>query len=187
MDFQKSDISRREFLNAAAVGAAVMATGPVFKVSAGEQPKKAVPAIYVCGVCGHVEFGSAPEFCPVCHAPKDKFAENNALFGDAMKKYPEVSGSHDPVITIKKDTGLIPEMPGKEVSVRVGKKLHPMEEQHHIKFIDFYIDDKFINRVFLSLKLYPAASWYTNAAGSKIRMIEYCTVHGYWQAETAMA
>ncbi len=31
--------------------------------------------IYVCPVCGHTEVGGAPEKCPVCGAPKDKFLE----------------------------------------------------------------------------------------------------------------
>ena len=32
-------------------------------------------AIYVCPVCGHTEVGAAPDRCPVCKAPKDRFAE----------------------------------------------------------------------------------------------------------------
>jgi len=32
-------------------------------------------AIYVCPFCGHTEVGGAPERCPVCSAPKDKFME----------------------------------------------------------------------------------------------------------------
>jgi desulfoferrodoxin-like iron-binding protein len=109
------------------------------------------------------------------------------LFADAMKKFPEASPSHDPVISIKKESGLVPEIACKEVSVRVGKHMHPMEEAHHIKFIDFYIDDKFVTRFFPNLKQYPVVSYYTNAVGSKVRMVEFCTVHDYWQAEMAMA
>lgn len=30
---------------------------------------------YVCQVCGHVHLDEAPERCPVCNAPKDKFKE----------------------------------------------------------------------------------------------------------------
>jgi desulfoferrodoxin-like iron-binding protein len=187
MDQEKNCVSRREFLSAAAVAATVMAAGPMFKVSAKSEMKMAMPDIYVCGVCGHVEFGAAPENCPICHAPKEKFTEKNTLFADAMKKFPEVSPSHDPVISIKKESGLVPEIACKEVSVRVGKHMHPMEEAHHIKFIDFYIDDKFVTRFFPNLKQYPAVSYYTNAVGSKVRMVEFCTVHDYWQAEMAMA
>lgn len=38
---------------------------------------KDLPAasIYVCPVCGHTVIGGAPEKCPVCSAPKDKFFE----------------------------------------------------------------------------------------------------------------
>ena len=28
---------------------------------------------YVCEVCGHIEIGGAPEKCPVCQMPKDRF------------------------------------------------------------------------------------------------------------------
>lgn len=28
---------------------------------------------YVCGVCGYLAEGAAPDNCPVCHAPKEKF------------------------------------------------------------------------------------------------------------------
>ena len=33
---------------------------------------------YVCSVCGYVHMGdSAPEFCPVCKAPAEKFVEQS--------------------------------------------------------------------------------------------------------------
>ena len=31
--------------------------------------------IFVCGVCGNTVIGEAPETCPICGAPKSKFAE----------------------------------------------------------------------------------------------------------------
>ena len=30
---------------------------------------------FVCTVCGYIAEGAAPDFCPVCKAPKDKFVE----------------------------------------------------------------------------------------------------------------
>jgi rubrerythrin len=33
----------------------------------------AVSDIYLCPVCGHIEFGSVPEKCPVCNAVGSKF------------------------------------------------------------------------------------------------------------------
>lgn len=32
-----------------------------------------VGEIYLCPVCGHIEFGKAPEKCPICNAPESKF------------------------------------------------------------------------------------------------------------------
>ena len=29
--------------------------------------------IYVCSICGNTVVGSAPDKCPICGAPKDKF------------------------------------------------------------------------------------------------------------------
>ncbi len=147
--------SRRNFLRTAAIGATVAATGKLFTVSgkpAAASEAKAVSGtspmkMYVCSICGHIEFGSAPDNCPVCHAPKDKFTLNDTVFSDAMKKFPDKAESHAPVISIKKEPGLVADAPCKEISVRVGKILHPMEEAHHIKFIDFYIEDKFVEPV----------------------------------------
>ncbi len=182
-----NSMSRRDFIETAAVGAAVLATGPVFSISANEE--KAMPAkdIYVCSKCGHVEFGAAPENCPVCFAPKDQYKENNTVFSDAISNYKDAGISHTPAITAKKKSSLISETPTYEISVRIGKKLHPMEEAHHIQFLDCYIDDKYIARISLSLSSTPAATFYTKAAGAKVRVIEVCSVHGYWQAEAVPA
>ena len=30
---------------------------------------------YLCPVCGHIEFGSPPDICPICGAPADKFVQ----------------------------------------------------------------------------------------------------------------
>ena len=29
--------------------------------------------VYLCPVCGHIEFGAPPETCPICGTKKDKF------------------------------------------------------------------------------------------------------------------
>jgi desulfoferrodoxin-like iron-binding protein len=184
MDLEKNSVSRREFLNTAAIGAAVMAAGPVFKIAGKEEAKAAGPKdIFVCGVCGHVEFGSAPDFCPVCHAPKEKFDLNNNVFSDAQATYKDAAISHTPAITVKKKSDLIAETPTYEIRVRIGKKLHPMEEAHHIRFIDCYVDDKYFARIMFTTSSSPAATFYTKATGAKVRAVEVCSVHGHWQAE----
>jgi len=196
MDSEKDNVSRREFLNKAAFGAAALAvaTGPMFKVIAKDEKMapmaKDVPMgkdIYVCSVCGHIEFGSAPENCPVCHSPKEKFEEKNKVFEEAISNYPEAGISHTPEIMVKKHSSFISETPTYEIQVRIGKKMHPMEEAHHIRWIDCYVDDKYFARMFLTLESAPAATFYTKASGSKIRAIEVCTVHGYWQSESKVA
>jgi desulfoferrodoxin-like iron-binding protein len=187
MDLEQSNVSRREFLEAAAVGAAVMAAGPVFEVVGKEEAMPMAKAIYVCGVCGHVEFGMAPENCPVCHAPKEKFTQNDKVFEEAIANYKDAGISHTPAITVRKKSTLIPETPTYEIEVRIGKKLHPMEEAHHIAFIDFYVDDKYFSRLMLTLGADPAATLYTKASGAKVRVVQLCTVHGHWQAEAKAA
>jgi desulfoferrodoxin len=190
MDLEKDSVSRREFLNKAAFGAAAfaVAVGPVFKVIAkDEKQPMAAPDIYVCSVCGHLEFGSAPEFCPVCHSPKEKFTEDNKVFEEAISNYKDAGISHTPDLMVKKHSSFISETPTYEVQVRIGKKMHPMEEAHHIRWIDCYVDDKYVARMFLTLGAIPAAGFYTKASGSKIRVVEVCTVHGYWQAESKIA
>jgi desulfoferrodoxin-like iron-binding protein len=180
------NVSRREFLNSAVLGAAVLAAGPIFSINAKEEPANSSAKIFVCSICGHVEFGSAPESCPICHAPKDKFSLNSSLFTDALTKFKDKEMSHAPVIAVKKESPLVADLPCKEVGVRVGKTMHPMEEAHHIKFIDWYVNDKFVTRFFTPLSLYPAVSIYVKEPGSKVRAVSWCNLHGYWQAEAAM-
>lgn len=183
MELGKDNVSRREFLGAAAIGAAVMAAGPVFEIAAKEDVMPAAKDIYVCQICGHVEFGMAPDTCPVCHSPKEKFAENNKVFSEAIAKYKDAGISHTPDIVVKKKSEFVPEMPNTEIDVRIGKKLHPMEEAHHIRFLDCYVDDKYIARLYLTLGSSPATTFYSRIAGSTVRVVELCTIHGYWQSE----
>ena len=41
---------------------------------------------FVCSVCGYVHVGDeAPEFCPICKAPRDKFYEQTEETGYATE------------------------------------------------------------------------------------------------------
>jgi rubrerythrin len=31
--------------------------------------------VYVCSICGHTHYGEAPDRCPVCNAPQERFSE----------------------------------------------------------------------------------------------------------------
>lgn len=141
---------------------------------------------FVCGVCGYVSIsGSAPDNCPVCHAPKTSFEEKE----DALKtpqdanNLNELEKKHLPVITLVKKCGLIPEE-CQDVHVKVGEVVHPMQEEHFIKFIDFYVDNQFISRVVLTPgKLNPAAALHLKAQDGKLSVVECCNLHGAWIKE----
>lgn len=141
---------------------------------------------YVCKVCAFISIdGTAPDKCPVCGAPKTAFAEKD----DAIKEpkdannLSELEKKHIPVITVVKKCGLIPEG-CVDVHVKMGEIQHPMQAEHYITHIDFYIDNKFIARVHLTPeKLNPAAALHLKASSGKLSVIELCNLHGAWIKE----
>ena len=143
--------------------------------------------IFICTVCGHLEFNDAPEKCPVCMAEKEKFEQNDAVFKESSEKSPEAEVKHFPAVTISKQCGLIPESPCVDVNVRIGKTMHPMEEKHFIQFIDCYQNDSYICRVMLTpLNVYPAACFHLKNLSGKITIVENCNIHGYWKIEVSV-
>ena len=112
--------------------------------------------IFICEVCGHIAFGSAPDKCPACGAAKEKFTQNDNVFVEAVEKSVEGAVKHIPAIKVNKVCGLIPEQSCVDVIVRIGETLHPMEEKHFIQFIDCYLDNTFVSRVMLSPGVYAA-------------------------------
>jgi superoxide reductase len=181
----KESMGRRSFLEASTMAAALLASGGLFKTTAVEKLKGAM-SIFVCSVCGHVEFGAAPAACPVCHAPQDKFISNDTLFTDAQAGSDEIPEKHVPVISFVNTSTLIKERPTKDIAVRIGKHLHPMEDAHHIQWIDCYVDDRYVSRLLLTPGINPAVNYYPKISGSKIRIVEHCNLHGHWQAEMAL-
>jgi superoxide reductase len=140
--------------------------------------------IFICKTCGHIEFNSIPDKCPVCFAEKDKFIQNDNIFTESSEKSPEASVKHIPAVTVNKQCGLIPESPCFDVFVKVGKTLHPMEEKHFIQFIDCYQDEKYVCRVMFSpLTINPAACFHLKNAVGKITIVENCNIHGYWKSD----
>ncbi len=143
-------------------------------------------SVFICGVCGHVAFGSAPEKCPVCFASRDKFKQNDRVFIESEEKAKEGAVKHVPVITISKQCGLIPEQSCVDAVIRIGKTLHPMEEAHHIQWIDCYVDDIYIARTMLTTGVNPAVILHLRKTGARVRVVELCNLHGHWQAEAAL-
>ena len=144
---------------------------------------------FLCKVCGFISInGSAPENCPVCGAPRTSFEEKE----EAVKtpkdanNLTELEKKHIPVITIVKKCGLIPEG-CQDVHVKMGQIQHPMQEEHYIMHIDFYIDNEFISRVKLTPeKLNPAAALHLKAESGKLSVIELCNLHGAWIKEVEL-
>jgi superoxide reductase len=138
---------------------------------------------FVCKVCGFISInGSAPDKCPVCGAPKTSFEEKE----DAMKtpkdanNLTELEKKHIPVISIVKKCGLIPEG-CQDVNVKIGEVQHPMQPEHYIMHIDFYIDKEFISRVILTPdKLNSAAALHIKTPSGRLAAIALCNLHGAW-------
>lgn len=183
---ENGTMDRRSFLGTAAMGAAAIASGSLYGISVAENAMDAKKKIFVCSVCGHVEFGAAPDRCPVCHSPKEKYGRDDAVFSGALAKFPDLAIGHVPEIAVDKSSKLIVEQPAKQVVVRVGKKLHPMVEAHYIQWLDCYVDDHYISRISLTPGSNPAVSFYPGMNGSKVRVVEHCNLHGHWQAEAIL-
>jgi desulfoferrodoxin-like iron-binding protein len=143
-------------------------------------------AIFICSVCGHIEFGKAPDKCPVCMSPREKYAQNDNVFIESEEKSKEAAIKHIPSITINKECKLIPELSCADIIVRIGKAIHPMEAAHYIRFIDCYVDDAYVSRVMLSPGVFAGACFHLKTKGNKVRIVENCNIHGYWQLEGQM-
>ncbi len=140
---------------------------------------------FVCKMCGYVELKDvAPEKCPQCGAPKKAFEQRE----DAIKlpeNTDEKSGlekKHVPVILVNKSCSLIEGCV--DVHVKMGDIIHPMETEHYINVIDFYLDKEFISRVKLTAQnIQPAGCLHLAADEGRLSVVEHCTVHGNWLAE----
>ena len=141
---------------------------------------------FVCKVCQFVSInGSASEKCPVCCAPSTSFEEKEEAIKtpEDENNLTELEKKHIPVITIVKKCGLIPEG-CQDVHVKMGEVQHPMQPEHYIIHIDFYLDNEFISRVILTPeKLNPAAALHLKAKDGKLTVIELCNIHGAWIKE----
>jgi superoxide reductase len=142
--------------------------------------------LFICGSCGHIEFGQAPERCPVCTAPKEKFSQNDKVFEESAANSPEGAVKHVPTITVNKECGMIPDAGCVDVLVRVGKTLHPMEEKHYITFLDLYLDKKYVARKYLTPAMYPAAVFHLKDTGEEVAVVERCNLHGHWLDSAAI-
>ncbi len=131
----------------------------------------------VCGTCGYIALnGTAPDKCPVCQSPKEVFEEKDVI----KTKEDEGAGEkHVPILNVVKTCGLMGEG-CMDVHAKIGEVEHPMEPDHYIVFVDFYVDNEWVSRTHLSPNLKPAAAIHLKAKTGKITAIELCNQHGYW-------
>ena len=118
--------------------------------------------IYHCDICGNtveVEFGGKGELV-CCGMPMRKLEANSV---DAAKE------KHVPVVE-KQNGGVL---------VKVGSVAHPMEEKHHIVYIEICADG-ILMRKYLKPGQIPEAFFKTDAKVIKAK--EYCNIHGLWKA-----
>jgi superoxide reductase len=143
--------------------------------------------IFICQMCGHLEFNEAPEKCQACGEPKNSFKQNDNIFKESAEKSPEAPVKHIPVITSSKSCGLIPEQSCADILFRIGKTLHPMEEKHFIQWADCYLNNKYIERMqFTPFGVNPAGCIHLKAASGTVTIVENCNLHGYWKADVSL-
>ena len=118
--------------------------------------------VYKCEVCGNIVevlHGGVGELV-CCGQPMTLLTENTV---DASKE------KHVPVI--EKVAG--------GYKVKVGAVAHPMEEKHHIEWIELVAGDK-AYRQFLKPGDAPEAFFAVDAP--KVSAREFCNLHGLWKA-----
>jgi superoxide reductase len=142
--------------------------------------------IFVCGVCGHIEFKEAPDKCPACGAPRSQFKQNDKVFEEAAAKSKEAAVKHIPAVQVNHVCGLVPENDCIDLVVRVGETLHPMTPEHHIQFIDCYLDHVYAGRMLLTPAMNPAVIFHLKDKGAKVQIVEFCNLHGHWMSEAAL-
>ena len=118
--------------------------------------------VFRCPVCGNIvevlHVGGGELVC--CGRPMELLAENTV---DASKE------KHVPVIEKTADG----------YRVKIGAVPHPMEEKHHIEWIELVADGK-AYREFLKPGLPPEAVFCLKA--DRVTAREYCNLHGLWKA-----
>lgn len=121
--------------------------------------------IFKCEICGNIVQMIIPGNGElVCCGEKMKKLEPQYKEEAVMEK-------HVPIF-IKLEDGTS--------EIRVGEILHPMEEQHHIMFIQAISEDK--NNVQLKY-LYPGEDPKLSLCNEFSTAREFCNIHGLWEGK----
>ena len=117
--------------------------------------------IYKCEICGNIVSALvAKEPVVVCCGQPMTLLEEKTVDEGKEKHVPVIEGN----------------------KVKVGSVPHPMEEEHHIVFIQAFVDGKLV----VGKRLYPGdkpeLELMPKYAGKKITARELCNVHGLWKS-----
>ena len=119
--------------------------------------------VYRCNVCGNIvevlHTGKGELVC--CGEPMELLQEKALDVGQEK---------HVPVV----------EVTGDGVKVKVGSVPHPMEEKHHIEWVEIIEDGQSCSQ-FLKAGDKPEA--YFESGSKKVTAREYCNIHGLWKAD----
>ncbi len=145
--------------------------------------------VWECKVCGHIEFDHAPEKCPICRSTQEAFAENPGALQKPGNPVQPTEGEkkHVPKIDVSRSCDLVSSGECLKVQVKIGDILHVMQTQHYIRYCDFYLDHRFISRVWFSPEVcYPATVLHVTAQSGTVTVIENCNIHGNWWNEVSV-
>lgn len=120
--------------------------------------------VYFCEICGNVvEIFNEGAPALVCCGEDMKKLEAKTEDASTEKHVPYLE---------EKDGGVL---------VKIGQNAaHPMEEKHHIKFIEVHTKDK-VCKAELKVGDAPEA-WFPLKKADIIKSREWCNVHGLWES-----
>jgi superoxide reductase len=119
--------------------------------------------VYKCNVCGHiVSVAHAAAGTLVCCGQEMGLLVENSTDAAQEKHVPQVQ---------KTDSGY---------TVVVGSVNHPMEEKHHIEWIEVLADDR-LYRKYLKPGQKPVVEFEIKSETLSARA--YCNLHGLWRSE----
>jgi desulfoferrodoxin-like iron-binding protein len=140
--------------------------------------------ILECSVCGHIEFDVAPDKCLVCRSMQSYKENTAAIKRPGQTPGGEADKKHLPFIKVEADSFFAGSTDSVLVKGVIGEMEHPMKDEHFIRWLDFYLDRKFVNRVWLSpVTNRPAAALSIRAKRGTITVCQNCNLHGTWMTE----
>jgi superoxide reductase len=145
---------------------------------------------FICSRCRHIAFDRAPLTCPVCTAPIERFTENPQAINtpEDPNNLKDIEKKNIPFVTASNKCNQSHGDGCFIINVSIGQPWHVMENEHHINFIDFYINRQYIARVnFSNKRIYPAIALHLMAdAGGKLAVVSNCNMHGSWLTEITL-